>query len=85
MTPELYRGAPMGRPNVLPATVARPFSLRRVRLDRGGYSPDGAYWGLGAWLYHAMSDDAEIHVRAADREHAKEIVSRYYPGAEFWR
>lgn len=43
-------GAPMGRhtgPDFLCAEAGR-VTLRRIRLDRGGYDPGGAYWGHGA-------------------------------------
>lgn len=45
-------GAPMGRPafghGVAPTTA---FTLRRIRLNNGGYDRGGAYWGVGAPLY----------------------------------
>ncbi len=66
-------GAPMGR-----HTHAAPFAgrirARRVRLDRGGYDPGGAYWGLGMPLYYVYgADDGEHYVRA--RSNAQAIAA----------
>lgn len=69
------------------------FSLRRLRLDRGGYTTDGRYFGVGRPLYEAEHladntppDDYVLKVyRAWDREEAKENVSRDYPTATFYR
>ena len=81
-----YRGAGLGFRSTIPdAPPSSPFNLRRIRLDCGGYAPDGTYWGRGAPLYHAMSDDADLYFRAVDRDHAKDQVRRVYPTAEFWR
>lgn len=46
--------------------------VRRVRLDRGGYAPDGQYFGIGTPLWRVETDDGEYigHVRASDREFA---------------
>lgn len=45
-------GSSIGRSNsyqsVIPAGKLRVY---RVPLDRGGYDPGGAYWGIGAPLY----------------------------------
>lgn len=60
------RGAAMGRPDKRADAETRSrFSLRRVRLDSGGYDAGGAYWGIGAPLYWAGSDDgaAEMFFR----------------------
>jgi hypothetical protein len=90
-----YRGASMGRSTILPVNVhlrAR-FYLQRVRLDRGGYDSGGAYWGIGASLYRAVSAEgiaendahAELFVRAGNRHDAKAMVSGKVPGAVFYR
>lgn len=43
-------GAPMGRPSLIPskevAEVIR-VSLRRIRINQGGYDSGGAFWGNG--------------------------------------
>jgi hypothetical protein len=45
--------------------------LQRVPIDRGGYDPGGAYWGIGAPLFCASSDeDGDMYFRAADRKAA---------------
>lgn len=71
----------------LGAPVPVRFSVRRVPLNGGGYDSSGVYWGTGAPLYVAASDDggAEMHFRAAGREAAKAYVLRYYPSATFYR
>jgi len=84
-------GAFMGRPLLgkdksVPPEAA-PFSLRRVYLDRGGYDPGGAYWGLGAPLYEFAGPDPEISgfVRGRTREAAKAEVRKFHPSARFFR
>jgi hypothetical protein len=76
--------------DLIKAAQARPdlapkITLQRVRLDSGGYDPQGAYWGLGAPLYWAASDDVELDwtFRADSRDHAKAQVRESYPGARF--
>lgn len=63
------------------------FSLRRVYLNAGGYENGRCYWGHGAPLWRAMSEDgAETEtVRAATRDAAKEAVRRLHPNAHFYR
>lgn len=81
-------GAPMGRRGDVPkpAKGVRCY-LGRVKLDRGGYDPGGAYWGIGAPLYHVQAEDGSISqfYRAWDRETAKEKVLKDFPGATFFR
>ena len=59
------------------------FTLRRIRLNRGGYDSFGTYWGIGAPLYQAAGDigDAfeEFHFRASDRRAAKALLVSQYP------
>lgn len=61
-------------------------SLRRVRLDSGGYDNGGAYWGIGTPLYWAASDGGEVDMwfRASDRHAAKGVVREKHPGATFY-
>ena len=70
----------------LPPSGPRVY-LTRERLDRGGYTSWGQYFGLGVPLYRFSTDDGEIDgwVRAADREKAKEKIWRDYPRAIFFR
>jgi hypothetical protein len=54
-------------------------SMRKIRLNQGGYDRTGAYWGIGSPLYVAsctFADGQEVDYtfRARDRAHAKEIV-----------
>ena len=83
-------GAPMGRATstAQPAPGVR-FHLSRVRLNSGGYDSGGAYWGIGAPLYHAWGEGEEeileTFTRASCREDAKEKVRAKFPGAEFYR
>ena len=83
-------GAPMGRRSITQGDVLPtdpPLSLRRIRLDRGGYDQGGAYWGLGQLLFWCGSDDGYIDYffRAKDREAAKAKVREDYPEARFHR
>lgn len=59
------------------------FSLRKIRLNRGGYDREGYYWGIGANLYFAETEDETIssmhnghnghYFWALDRETAKQV------------
>jgi len=71
------------------AREAAPFlkiTLRRVRLNSGGYDEHDTYWGFGQPLYWAADESGEYDVtfRATNRERAKEIVRRTYPNARFY-
>ena len=72
------------------------FILRRVKLNNGGYDSTGCYWGSGSPLYWAQSEKEfdfgkqypesfENHFRAADREHAKELIKKEIPNATFYK
>jgi len=58
-------------------------SLRRVRINSQGYDASGAYWGVGMPLWHCSTEDSDAHVRAYDREHAKEKLLKQYPALIF--
>lgn len=81
-------GAPMGRycGPVDPDTDAR-FNLFMVRLDRGGYDPGGAYWGVAEPLYYFEASDgtASGYLRANSRTEAKQKVLARCPAAKFYR
>lgn len=81
------RGASMGRGSFGEEPPAEKVHLVRIRLDRGGYDNGGAYWGQGLPLYYAWTDDGEhnLWTRAADRNHAVEIVLKRWPSAKFYR
>lgn len=67
-------GAPMGRDGFGTLENVEPRALRlfAVRLDRGGYDDGGAYWGHGATLWCARTEDGEFFqtCRAGSRESA---------------
>lgn len=61
------------------------FYLARVYLNKGGYDSSGTYWGVGEplWFYEAedlklMRQGAIDHIRAVDREAAKEKIRQKY-------
>jgi hypothetical protein len=80
------RGAALGRATVKDAgkDYSGKLCLRRVRLDQGGYDPNGTYFGQGAPLYWCASDDGDIDymMRANDRESARAMVLAEYPKAK---
>ena len=86
-------GAPMGRRDTylpgLEGDDTGRFTLRRVRLDSGGYDPGGAYWGHAEPLYWYAADtehgQVDGYVRARTRERAKAEVRECYPDARFYR
>lgn len=82
------RGAALGRPTVKgPADFAGRLCLRRVRIDSGGYDPNGTYFGIGRPLYWYADDDGEIDgvLRADDRADARARVLDMYPNAKVRR
>jgi len=84
-------GAPMGRGTTAASLRTSPdavkVSLRRIRLNGGGYDRGGAYWGAGVPLWWAGSDCGlvDLYFRAADRIAAKAHVRQQFPGAAFYR
>lgn len=79
-------GSRMGRPFSPPQPSPARFYLRREYLNSGGYDRGGAYFGIGAPLYFAQSEDGELetHLRASCRESAKAAVAKQFPGARFF-
>lgn len=77
------------RINRLVDPSAGKFVLQRVRLNQGGYDRYGSYWGVGAPLYYyeldSYKDDIFGHIRACNREDAKERIRESVPGARFYR
>lgn len=63
------------------------FTLRRIRLNAGGYDRSGRYYGVGSPLYEyaadGINDDYAVDIRAADRADAKSIILAKYPNATF--
>jgi hypothetical protein len=62
-------------------------SLRRIRINQGGYDDGGSYWGLGDPLYWAGSDcgTVDLWFRSDDRASAKDHVRSQFPNARFYR
>jgi hypothetical protein len=61
--------------------------LRKLRINKGGYTDNGEYFGTGEPLYeyYYLEDDFYTHfkhIRARDREHAKEIIRKAYNDCE---
>lgn len=60
--------------------------LQRVRLDRGGYTSSGQYYGTGAPLFTAYGDDGVwVDLRAKDRAAARALIKRFAPNAKVGR
>lgn len=83
------RGAALGRrtvsnPNA--ETFDKPLTLRKIRLDSGGYDPNGTYFGTGTPLYWCASHDGNIDrtLRATSRNEAMSKVRAWYPLATFY-
>lgn len=66
-------------------------AVRRIRLNAGGYAPDGVYFGGGekVWRFEAIGIDSAIllrFTRAASKAAAKQWFTRQYPGLHpVWR
>ena len=60
--------------------------LRRIRLNNGGYTDRGHYYGIGAPLYQAIRvcDDKVVMIRAGGRKQAAIELRRQFPGAKFF-
>lgn len=69
------------------------FTIRRVPLDRGGYTRSGEYFGTGAplWLVIGEPVDSslpgliEFHLRAANHKAALAEVKWMYPKSTLYR
>jgi len=65
------------------------FELHRIRLDEGGYTDSGIYYGVGMPLFSYYYDEGIPNdmvdgvLRAIDREDAKDKVRQRYPNAKF--
>lgn len=58
--------------------------VQHVRLNQGGYTDDGSYFGVGARLYCVWDDDdlRSDHIRATDRAEAVAEARDIYPIAK---
>jgi hypothetical protein len=62
-----------------------PVSLRRERLNSGGYDENGRYFGRGEPLFAFDSGDDWGHLRAASRKAAVAKLRAECPGIRFKR
>jgi hypothetical protein len=78
---------PGNEPEDRNGNLCNRMSLRRIRLNSGGYDAGGAYWGIGAPLYWAGDESGNVSIffRAASRGAAKDHVGKLWPDATFWR
>lgn len=88
------RGAALGRSSIRaeePESFRGKLTLRRIRIDSGGYDSNGTYFGFGAPLYWYACEDEngetiiDDMIRADSREGAKEKIRAKYPNARFYR
>lgn len=80
-------GAPMGRcDHAHPGNEYKVY-VHQIPVNAGGYDKGGAYWGLGAPLFRAISADGEFvrYLRARDRAQAIQDLRRHYPEIAFYR
>jgi hypothetical protein len=85
---------PLFHHSLIKKDIKIKFTLRRERINNGGYDASGFYWGLGAPLYFAQSDgeydtysgkkEIEFYLRAFNRVDAKAKILAEYPGAKFY-
>lgn len=71
----------------LPGCPGEPVSIQRVRLNSGGYTTGGRYFGGGSPLFHVQSGDDVIdtHERASSRHVVKAALQKKCPGVRFTR
>ncbi len=84
---DLKRGAAIGRPSDHCQGFEGRIFLRRIRLNSGGYDPNGTYFGIGVPLYWVASEGGEVDymLRADSRGSAREMVLVRYPLAKVRR
>lgn len=91
---------PSGTPGLLVArnpsfasNFSGKFALRREKLDQGGYTSRGQYFGVGAPLFRysgeGLENGTEVYIddyiRARDHKDAKAKIQATYPLASFYR
>lgn len=80
------RGAALGRNDIHDETKEYEgvLTVTRVKLDSGGYDPNGTYFGIGPPLFWVANEEGSIDfvVRSADKTGAKEKALRKYPRAQ---
>jgi len=85
---DMKRGAAMGRHTYEgDQNFNGRITLRRVRLNSGGYDVNGTYFGIGEPLYWYASDDNAIDgmLRASSRAVARAQVFCRYPSSKVRR
>lgn len=79
------RGAPMGRDShVTEPDAPVKMHLRHMPLNQG-YDAGGAYWGEGAPMFHAWSDDTNIRQELFFRAGNLGMWRFSYKGVSVWR
>ena len=63
-------------------------TLHRERLNSGGYTRHGVYFGVGLPLYFLQDEDGEClphgqYLRASDRADALSIARYHFPNGKF--
>jgi len=82
------RGAALGRPTIHGVgLVEGKMTLRRVRLNDGGYDRNGTYFGQGEPLYWYADEGGNVDamLRASCREVAKDKIRSLFPFVRFYR
>lgn len=69
------RGAPLGR-REWAGDFTEPCRCFRLRFIDGAYDEGGAYWGLPANVYCALSAGTRLFVRAGSRREAKALFEK---------
>lgn len=85
---DIKRGAAFGRPTIHgPKDFSGRLTLRRIRLNQGGYDCNGTYFGAGMSLYWYADEEGTIDgmLRATDRANARAKVLAKYPNAKVRR
>lgn len=82
------RGAALGRPNIHNKEYTGKLTLRRIRLNSGGYDSNGTYFGWGAsadgsvdFITRAPHARGSVNTRAS----VKAMIQLDYPHARFNR
>lgn len=84
------RGAPMGRPDILPESPPVSLHVKRATPTDGDYDQGGAYWGglagrplYAVWGYTEAGDLFALYIRARNRKDAAQVaralISARYP------
>jgi hypothetical protein len=65
------------------------FHLQRLPINASGYDTGGVYWGHGALIWLAQSEDEQgvivAYLRAKTRDAAKDLILAGWPNATFYK